>query len=83
MGCSASRGAQGQIVNLPLRGGSGGRAMREVYEGSVFPALTEWEPELLLISAGFDAHADDPLAGLEWQAEDFRWLTDRLRLPNL
>lgn len=72
------RGAHGQILNVPLRAGSGGRAMREVYESVVFPALAEWEPELLLISAGFDAHADDPLAGLEWRAEDYRWLTDRL-----
>lgn len=72
------RGAHGQILNVPLRSGSGGRAMREVYEGKVFPALQAWEPELLLISAGFDAHADDPLAGLEWQAEDYRWLTDKL-----
>lgn len=72
------RGAHGQIVNVPLREGSGGRAMREVYERMVFPALSDWKPELLLISAGFDAHADDPLAGLEWQAEDYRWLTERL-----
>lgn len=72
------RGAHGQIVNVPLRSGSGGREMREAYERTVFPALAEWKPELLLISAGFDAHADDPLAGLEWQAEDYRWLTDRL-----
>lgn len=72
------RGAHGQILNVPLRSGSGGRAMREVYEGMVFPALQAWEPELLLISAGFDAHADDPLAGLEWQAEDYRWLTEKL-----
>jgi acetoin utilization deacetylase AcuC-like enzyme len=77
-GRAEERGAQGQIVNVPLRAGSGGRAMREAYEGVVFPALAAWEPELLLISAGFDAHADDPLAGLEWQAEDYRWLTDRL-----
>lgn len=72
------RGAQGQVLNVPLRGGSGGRAMREAYEGVVFPALMAWEPELLLISAGFDAHADDPLAGLKWQAEDYRWLTEKL-----
>ncbi len=72
------RGAYGQILNVPLRAGSGGRAMREIYEGAVFPALEEWKPELLLISAGFDAHADDPLAGLEWQAEDYRWLTEHL-----
>ena len=72
------RGAHGQIVNVPLRSGSGGRAMREAYERLVFPALADWGPELLLISAGFDAHADDPLAGLEWQAGDYRWLTERL-----
>jgi acetoin utilization deacetylase AcuC-like enzyme len=72
------RGAHGQMLNLPLRAGSGGAAMRDVYERVVFPVLTAWQPELLLISAGFDAHADDPLAGLEWQAEDYRWLTDRL-----
>ena len=72
------RGAHGQVLNLPLRAGSGGKALREAYERAVFPALEAWEPELLLISAGFDAHADDPLAGLEWQAEDYRWLTGRL-----
>ncbi|MBL9072847.1 histone deacetylase family protein [Tabrizicola sp.] len=72
------RGAQGQVLNLPLRAGSDGAEMRALYERVVFPALADWEPELLLISAGFDAHADDPLAGLEWQAEDYRWLTDRL-----
>lgn len=72
------RGAQGQILNLPLRAGSDGAVLRDVYTRQVFPALAAWEPELLLISAGFDAHADDPLAGLEWQAEDYRWLTDRL-----
>jgi len=72
------RGAHGQVLNVPLREGSGGQAMRDAYERLVFPALTAWGPELLLISAGFDAHADDPLAGLEWQAEDYAWLTDRL-----
>lgn len=72
------RGAHGQVLNVPLREGSGGGAMREVYERVVFPALDAWRPELLLISAGFDAHADDPLAGLEWQAKDYRWLTERL-----
>jgi acetoin utilization deacetylase AcuC-like enzyme len=71
-------GAHGQVMNLPLRAGSGGKEMRALYERVVFPALADWEPELLLISAGFDAHTDDPLAGLEWQAEDYAWLTGRL-----
>ena len=77
-GSAAERGAHGQILNVPLREGSGGAALREAYERVVFPALKAWGPELLLISAGFDAHADDPLAGLEWQAEDYAWLTERL-----
>jgi acetoin utilization deacetylase AcuC-like enzyme len=77
-GSPAEHGAQGQIVNLPLREGSGGAAMRAAYQAQVFARLEAWKPELLLISAGFDAHADDPLAGLEWQAEDFGWLTREL-----
>ncbi|NJS40022.1 MAG: histone deacetylase family protein [Rhodobacteraceae bacterium] len=72
------KGAHGQIMNLPLRGGGTGHDMRHVYERVVFPALEAWQPELLLISAGFDAHADDPLAGLEWRAEDYAWLTRHL-----
>ncbi|WP_431297682.1 histone deacetylase family protein [Tabrizicola sp. BL-A-41-H6] len=77
-GRAEERGAHGQVLNVPLRAGSGGVEMRAAYERLVFPALEAWQPELLLISAGFDAHADDPLAGLEWQAEDYGWLTGRL-----
>ena len=77
-GSPSEQGAQGQIVNVPLREGTGGAAMRAAYQAQVFPRLEEWQPELLLISAGFDAHADDPLAGLAWQAEDFGWLTREL-----
>jgi acetoin utilization deacetylase AcuC-like enzyme len=71
-------GAHGQIVNAPLPEGSGGAQMRQVYDRLIFPRLMAWQPELILISAGFDAHADDPLAGLEWQAEDYAWLTTRI-----
>ena len=77
-GAASERGAHGQILNVPLREGSGGGAMRAAYEALVFPALEAWKPELILISAGFDAHADDPLAGLEWQAGDYAWLTGRI-----
>jgi acetoin utilization deacetylase AcuC-like enzyme len=77
-GAASERGAHGQIINVPLREGSGGAAMRAVYERDVFPALVDYAPELLLISAGFDAHVDDPLAGLCWQAADYAWLTQRL-----
>src|SRR5690606_37701382 len=72
------RGAHGQVLNLPLRGGSDGAAMRAAYERAILPAVSDWKPDLLLVSAGFDAHRADPLAGLEWQAEDFRWLAARL-----
>lgn len=73
-GAASEVGAHGQVLNLPLRAGSGGAAMRAVWQ----PALARvaaFAPELILVSAGFDAHADDPLAGLEWQVEDFAWLT--------
>lgn len=72
------RGAHGQIRNIPLAPGSDGAAMRAVYEAEVFPALDAFRPELILISAGFDAHAADPLAGLAWAAGDYAWLTARL-----
>ncbi len=77
-GAPSERGAHGQILNLPLPPGSDGAHMRRLYQAQAFPALDAFDPELILISAGFDAHADDPLAGLNWQAEDYAWLTQRL-----
>ncbi|WP_438361559.1 histone deacetylase family protein [Palleronia pontilimi] len=77
-GAPSERGAHGQIVNLPLAPFSDGSAMRAIYEDRVFPKLLDWAPELILVSAGFDAHTDDPLAQLDWQTEDFAWLTGRL-----
>lgn len=77
-GSAQERGAHGQIVNAPLRAGSGGAAMRAAYEGVILPALEAFAPEFLLISAGFDAHAADPLANLEWEVADYDWLTGRL-----
>lgn len=71
-------GAHGQIVNAPLPEGSDGAQMRRVYDRVIFPHLVDWRPELILISAGFDAHTDDPLAGLMWQADDYAWLTTRI-----
>ena len=77
-GARSETGAHGQILNLPLPPGSDGALLREVYEAEAFPALNTFRPELILISAGFDAHADDPLAGLNWQVADYAWLTARL-----
>lgn len=71
-------GGHNNIWNYPLPPHSGGAEMRKIYERETFPAIERFEPELILISAGFDAHADDPLAQLNWQTSDFAWLTERL-----
>ncbi|MCF6343227.1 MAG: histone deacetylase family protein [Devosiaceae bacterium] len=68
----------GNIVNCPLEAGSNGVAMREAYESRIFPALENFSPDIILISAGFDADKRDPLAGLNWQSEDFAWITGKL-----
>ena len=69
---------QGNILNVPLAAGTGSAAFRAVYADQVLPALNDFKPELLLISAGFDAHADDPLAQLNLQDDDYGWVTDEL-----
>lgn len=74
-GAQREVGAYGQIMNQPFESGSGGDEMRRRYERDVFPAVRAFEPELILISAGFDAHAKDPLANLNWSTADFAWLT--------
>ena len=68
----------GNVFNAPMREGSGGAVFRAVWEQRLLPALEAHRPQLLFISAGFDAHAADPLAGLRLQAEDFAWITGRL-----
>ncbi|RVT81992.1 histone deacetylase family protein [Rhodobacteraceae bacterium CCMM004] len=77
-GAAMERGAHGQIVNVPLGARTGGVEMRRAWEGPILAALEEARPELILVSAGFDAHMDDPLASLMWQTEDFAWLTARI-----
>ena len=68
----------GNIVNAPLPPGAGGAAFRAAYERIVLPALDAFGPQLVLISAGFDAHRLDPLANLDLDADDYRWITERL-----
>ncbi|WP_404405780.1 histone deacetylase family protein [Pelagibacterium halotolerans] len=68
----------GNIVNCPLPEGSGGAAMREVYRDRILPALDAFRPDIILVSAGFDAERRDPLAQLEWVADDYAWLTGKL-----
>ena len=71
-------GAHGQILNIPLAPGTGGAEMRAAYTAQAFPRLRAFMPELIIISAGFDAHQDDPLANLNWSTADFAWLTAEL-----
>ena len=71
-------GSLNNVINVPLRPGTGSELFREAYEKKIFPSLRKWSPELLLISAGFDAHFRDPLAELQLTSEDFSWVTKKL-----
>ncbi|WP_299899941.1 histone deacetylase family protein [uncultured Ruegeria sp.] len=71
-------GVHDTVVNIPLAPGSGGSEMRAAYETKAFPRLRAFRPELIIISAGFDAHQDDPLANLNWATDDFAWITAEL-----
>lgn len=73
-GTAEERGAHDNVLNLPLAPGSGGAEMRAAWQPAL-ARLRDFAPELIVISAGFDAHRDDPLAGLMWELEDFRWIT--------
>ncbi len=77
-GDPSERGAHGNVLNVPLSPGDGGEKFREVFAGQVLPAVDAFAPELLIISAGFDAHADDPLANLNLREADFAWATEQL-----
>jgi acetoin utilization deacetylase AcuC-like enzyme len=69
----------GNIHNAPLPPRSGSAAFRAAWSGHLLPALDAFRPQLVLISAGFDAHRLDPLAQLEVEAADFGWITTQLR----
>ncbi len=77
-GAISERGERDTIVNAPLRAGDGGAAFREAFEATILPRLKSFAPELVMISAGFDAHFRDPLANLNLKAEDYRWVTQKL-----
>ncbi|NOD76172.1 MULTISPECIES: histone deacetylase family protein [unclassified Ruegeria] len=71
-------GVHDTVLNIPLAPGSGGAEMRAAYESQAFPRLRAFNPDLIIISAGFDAHQDDPLANLNWSTGDFAWITAEL-----
>lgn len=64
--------------DVPLAPGTGSTEFRAAYRDVILPALDEFAPELLILSAGFDAHEADPLAQLRVQTADFAWVTREL-----
>jgi acetoin utilization deacetylase AcuC-like enzyme len=74
----ASERGVGNIVNAPLPPAAGSAAFRAAMDRVVLPALADFAPDLVIISAGFDAHRDDPLAGLNFNEDDFAWATTEL-----
>jgi acetoin utilization deacetylase AcuC-like enzyme len=77
-GAISERGEHNTIVNAPLRPGDGGEEFREAFETAILPRLTNFRPDLVVISAGFDAHMRDPLANLNLLEPDFAWATKKL-----
>jgi acetoin utilization deacetylase AcuC-like enzyme len=78
-GDGGERGAADNIANAPLAPGSGGPAFRRAWREVLLPAIDAFAPELVIVSAGFDAHRQDPLAQLMLDAADFAWLTHALK----
>lgn len=68
----------GRILNIPMSAGDGSIQFREIYQQQILPAVRSFNPDLLMISAGFDAHKDDPLAQINLETADFGWITAEL-----
>jgi acetoin utilization deacetylase AcuC-like enzyme len=77
-GAVGESGEHDTIVNAPLRPGDGGKAFRAAFAERILPRLEDFRPELVIISAGFDAHMRDPLANLNLDEEDFAWATRKI-----
>jgi acetoin utilization deacetylase AcuC-like enzyme len=75
---SGAAGSAPNMVNVPLSAGSGGDAVRAAVRNQWLPALERFRPQMIFISAGFDAHRDDLLGGMALVEADYVWLTDQL-----
>ena len=75
---SGTAGRSERMVNIPLTAGSGGEAFRNAVDQFWVPALEKFKPQMLFISAGFDAHRDDELASLNLVEDDYAWVTERI-----
>ncbi len=74
-GASGERGRNANILNVPLNPGDGSAAFRLAWSQRILPALKDFAPEFIVISAGFDAHKNDPLANLALETADYHWVT--------
>src|SRR5258705_3385772 len=77
-GARGERGEHDTIVNAPLAAEDGSAKFRAAFENVILPQLQKFSPELIIVSAGFDAHYRDPLASLNLRSEDFGWVTRKL-----
>jgi acetoin utilization deacetylase AcuC-like enzyme len=77
-GAKDEKGKHNNIVNAPLSPNVGSDHFREAFKSRVLPALADFRPDLIIISAGFDAHHRDPLAQINLTGEDFDWATGRV-----
>ena len=77
-GAVGESGEHNTVVNAPLRPGDGGEAFRAAFTERILPCLEDFRPELVIISAGFDAHMRDPLANLNLDEDDFAWVTRKV-----
>ena len=77
-GARGERGEHDTIVNAPLASEDGSVQFRAAFENVILPQLRKFSPELIIVSAGFDAHYRDPLASLNLRADDFGWVTQKL-----
>jgi acetoin utilization deacetylase AcuC-like enzyme len=77
-GAVSERGEHDNVVNAPLSAGDGGERFREAFEERILPRLSAFGPELIVISAGFDAHVRDPLANLNLVEADYTWVTQKI-----
>ena len=77
-GARSERGDFDNIVNAPLRSGDGGPKLKAAFEETILPRLKAFAPDIIIISAGFDAHMRDPLASLNMLEPDFAWATQKL-----
>ena len=77
-GSAHETGVANNVLNIPLNPGAGSTEFRSVTERSIMPAVADFDPDLIYVSAGFDAHLADPLANLNFSTQDFAWVTEKL-----